>query len=102
VRHGHVPAAELPRVFAGWGLAVAPFWEGAHDGRLSLRTPLAHGVPTLTRPGSEGALTLRPPHLLFDPTDVPDFDDQARAQGAAAVAEFEAEVTERLLRALQS
>jgi hypothetical protein len=100
VRRGHVPTAQLPELFAGWGLAVAPFWEGAHDGRLSLRTPLAHGVPTLTRRPDGGELTLRPPHLLFDPTDVPDLTDDGRAAGAAAVAAFEADVTAQLLSAL--
>ena len=99
VRHGHVSTAGLPALFAGWGLAVAPFWEGAHDGRLSLRTPLAHGVPTLTRAPAGNELTLRPPHLLFDAGEVPELDDAARAAGAAAVAAFEANVTRRLLSA---
>ncbi len=48
VGHGQVRAVDLPRVVQPWDLAVAPFEEPPHDGRLSLRTPLAHGVPTLT------------------------------------------------------
>lgn len=101
VRRGHVVVGDLPGLFAGWGLAVAPFWEDAHDGRLSLRTPLAHGVPTLTRVGA--ALTLRPSHLLADgpgvAESVPVVDDAARRAGACEVAGFESRLAGRLLAA---
>src|SRR5690606_11077448 len=65
VGHGQLPAARLPEVLAGWDLALAPFAEGPHDGRLSLRTPLAHGVPTLTRGPQPPDLQLRARHLLL-------------------------------------
>lgn len=64
--HGEVRAEELSGRIAGWALALAPYDEPPHDGRLSLRTPLAHGIPTLTRGPRPPGLQLSAPHLLFD------------------------------------
>jgi glycosyltransferase involved in cell wall biosynthesis len=93
VAHGQTRAVDLPGVVAGWDLAIAPFEEPPHDGRLSLRTPLAHGVPTLTRGPRPDHLRLVAPHLLFDDeVDVaalPDLGAHARTSGAAAVADQE-------------
>jgi hypothetical protein len=103
VRLGHVPDAELARLFARWDVALAPFADGPHDGRLSLRTPLAHGVPTVTSPPTPGALTLAVAHLhvLRGATVEPPLDlDVDRHAAAAAVAEFEADARGRLRAAL--
>jgi hypothetical protein len=104
--HGRVPTADLAPLLGRWTLAVAPFAEGATDGRMSLRTPLACGVPTLTTVARPDDLTLRPPHLLLDPaTAVADalaVTPEARAEGAAAVARFEADVVARLAEELWS
>lgn len=106
VLHGHVPTVALAEVFGGWGLALAPFWEGgAHDGRGSLRTPLAYGVPTLTRPPRPGDLELDVPHLLFDEdaavvASVPTFSESERRSGAEAVAAHEAAAIRRGAAAL--
>ena len=106
VRHGHVPASVLPSVVGAWGLAIAPFWPGGtHDGRGSLRTPLALGVTTLTRPPSAGDLTLDVPHLRFvaephQASDVPDLPEDVRRRGAAEVAAFEREAIRRTAAAL--
>lgn len=103
VRLGHVPDADLARLFGRWDVALAPFADGPHDGRLSLRTPLAHGVPTMTSPPAAGALTLALPHLhiLRGPTIEPPLDlDVDRDAAAAAVAEFEADARSRLRAAL--
>jgi glycosyltransferase involved in cell wall biosynthesis len=64
--HGEVGAPELADRLSGWELALAPYDEPPHDGRLSLRTPLAHGVPTLTRGPRPADLRLDAPHLFFD------------------------------------
>ena len=94
VLHGEVPACALSRTLAPWDLAVAPFDHHVHDGRLSLRTPLAHGVPTLTPGPRPDHLQLAPPHLhLDDEVDVAALrpaSPSVRAAGAAAVAELEA------------
>jgi glycosyltransferase involved in cell wall biosynthesis len=94
VGRGQVPAAELPALIEAWDLAIAPFEEPPTDGRLSLRTPLAHGVPTLTRGPRPRGLQLEAPHLLFDDevdvAHLPDLDAAARRAGAAAVAGLEA------------
>lgn len=104
VGHGQVPQAALAAVLGRWDLAVAPFEEPPHDGRLSLRTPLAHGVPTLTRGPRPDHLQLAARHLLLD-TDVdvaslPDLDAAARAGGAAEVAALEATWRTRLAHVL--
>lgn len=105
-RLGHVPGTDLAKTMGRWGLAVAPFWEGGtHDGRGSLRTPLGHGVTTLTRPSVPGELTLDVPHLLFadgpgDATNIPDLGDDVRRAGAVAVAAFEADAISRTAEAL--
>ena len=98
---GHVDGDDLPELFGGWGVAVAPLWAPAHDGRMSLRTPLAYGVPTLTV-GPAPDLTLAPDHLLVvpptDPGRIPvDIDRRA---GAQQVANFERAVAARLVAAL--
>lgn len=103
VRLGHVPDGELAELFERWDVALAPFADGPHDGRLSLRTPLAHGVPTITSPPAAGALTLDVSHLhvLRDETIEPPLDVGAdRRAGADAVATFEAGVRSRLRAAL--
>jgi glycosyltransferase involved in cell wall biosynthesis len=64
--HGEVDEDDLTDRIAGWELALAPYDEPPHDGRLSLRTPLAHGIPTLTRGPRPPDLQLTAPHLLFD------------------------------------
>ena len=105
-RLGHVPGDDLAGTVGRWGLAVAPFWAGGtHDGRGSLRTPLGHGVTTLTRSPAPGELTLDVPHLLFadgpgDATRIPDLDEDARRAGAAGVAAFEADAMKRTAEAL--
>jgi glycosyltransferase involved in cell wall biosynthesis len=96
---GHVRRSGLARTFAACGLAVAPLWKPAHDGRMSVRTPLAFGVPTLTV-GPRGAdLTLAPHHLLLlpptDPTTI-DLDALDRRRGAQEVAAFEHQAALRL------
>lgn len=102
--HGRLPTARLASVMTRWTLAVAPFADGATDGRMSLRTPLACGIPTLTTGARAEDLTLRPPHLLLDPAtawaDARATDPAARADGAAAVARFEAETGRALAAAL--
>lgn len=101
---GHVPRAQLPSMFAGWGLAVSSLWGRANDGRMSLRTPLAFGVPTVSvgPPGAD--LTLRPCHLVLvppcDPATVPVLDATARRTGAEEVAAFESAAAARLADAL--
>ena len=93
VLHGQVPGPEVAAVLAGWDLAIAPYEGQPHDGRLSLRTPLALGVPTLTRGPRPAHLQLRAPHLLFDDeVDIARLADvpiAARRQGAADVAALE-------------
>jgi len=102
--HGRVPTADLGRIVSRWSLAIAPFAQGATDGRMSLRTPLACGVPTLTTVARPADLTLRPVHLLLDPaTAVPRglaTDAGTRAQGAAEVLGFEARTVQDLREAL--
>lgn len=103
VRLGHVPDGELAALFERWDIALAPFADGPHDGRLSLRTPLAHGVPTMTSPPAAGALTLEVAHLhvLRGDSVAPPVDlDAGRRLGAEAVAAFEADVRRRLRAAL--
>ena len=104
IGHGQLPAADLAGVLAGWDLAIAPFEEPPHDGRLSLRTPLAHGVPVLTRGPRPEHLRLAAPHLLFDDevdlARLPDHDAAARAAGAAEVAALEAAWRARLAEVL--
>jgi len=64
---GRVPTEALPEVFSGWDLALAPFEEGATDGRNSLRTPCAGGVPVVTVfPPDPADLTFRPPRGVHD------------------------------------
>jgi glycosyltransferase involved in cell wall biosynthesis len=101
--HGRVPTADLAPLISRWTLAIAPFADGATDGRMSLRTPLACGVPTLTTVTRPSDLTLRPPHLLLDPTVALAAAGTAdRAAGAAAVARFEADTVARLAAELWS
>lgn len=101
---GHVPRAELATLFSGWGLAVASLWGPANDGRMSLRTPLAFGVPTLSVGPPTDDLTLRPRHLVLappsDPSSIDDIDAAARRAGAEEVAAFEAAAACRLAGSL--
>lgn len=103
-QRGQVPKAELAAAFAGWHLAVAPFATPPYDGRCSLRTTLAHGVPTLTRGPRPADLQLAAPHLWFDDeVDVghlPDLDPAARRAGAEAIAHLEARWRAELRSAL--
>lgn len=101
---GRVPADELAGAMARWTLALAPFADGATDGRMSLRTPLACGVPTFTAVTRDDDLTLRPSHLLLDPTTagaaaLATGPEQRRA-GAEDVARFERRVVAALSAAL--
>ncbi len=102
--HGEIPEAEMADRIGAWELALAPYDEPPHDGRLSLRTPLAYGVPTLTRGPRPPHLQLSVPHLLFDDeVDVgalrlpPPAD---RASLAATVATEERDIRARLVREL--
>jgi hypothetical protein len=100
---GHVPRDGLPAMFASWGLAIAPLWAPAHDGRMSLRTPLAYGVPTLTVGPRDGDLTLEASHLLVVPpaaVDVLDLGGHDRRHAAAQVARYEEVAADRLAEAL--
>lgn len=101
---GRVPTDDLAPLMRRWALAIAPFADGATDGRMSLRTPLTCGVPTLTTVRRPADLTLRPPHLLLDPATAADealaTGREDRARGAAAVAAFEAETVRQLKDAL--
>jgi hypothetical protein len=94
VHHGWQDDAEAAATVRRWTLAVAPFAGGATDGRMSLRTPLALGVPTLTHVTRADDLTLRPPHLLIDAAtagaDALALGAAARRAGAEEVARFEA------------
>lgn len=103
---GFVPSEDLGPVFEHWELAVAPLSGGASDGRLSLRTPLAHGTPTVTEPGRSDDLTLRPGHLVLVEDDperaiagavATASDREARRRGATEVDDFE-QRTRRALR----
>lgn len=101
---GQTERQELAGVFARWDLALAPFEVPAHDGRLSLRTPLAHGVPTLTPGPRPVDLRLEAPHLWFDDeVDVgrlPDVPVEQRQAGAEVVADQEARWRRDLAAAL--
>lgn len=109
VDRGPLSTAELPGPFAGWELAVASFKAGATDGRNSLRSPLAHGIPTLTSVDRDEDLTLRPPHLVVVGDDVAaavaratdlSTDDAVRKDGAAYVHDFERRARAELCRVL--
>lgn len=101
---GHVPRVDLAPVFSGWGLAVASLWGPANDGRMSLRTPLAFGVPTLSVGPPTDDLTLRPRHLFLtppcDPSSIYDIDAATRRAGAEEVEAFEAAAACRLAGSL--
>lgn len=102
--HGWQEAGAAAAVMGPWTLAVAPFVGGATDGRMSLRTPLALGVPTLTHVERPADLTLRPRHLLLDPATAGPAalgcDRAARRAGADEVARFEADAVAALGRVL--
>ncbi len=100
---GHIPRDELAGVFASWGIAVAPTTHPAHDGRMSVRTPLAFGVPTVATGPRDADLTLAPDHLVLSPpADVAHVDVSAfdRVAGAAQVAAFEEATVDALVDAL--
>jgi glycosyltransferase involved in cell wall biosynthesis len=100
---GHIPRNDLAALFVSWGLAIAPLWDTANDGRMSLRTPLAFGVPTISVGPRGPELTLDPPHLLLvppvDPATV-DVDGIDRRAAAEVVAAFEQATAHRLAAAL--
>lgn len=101
--HGEVPEAEMADLIASWELALAPYDEPPHDGRLSLRTPLAYGVPTLTRGPRPAHLRLQAPHLLFDDEiDVAAVPSESAGRGrlAAAIAAQEDGIRARLVHEL--
>lgn len=105
VRHrGLVADADVGEVLARWTLAFAPFEDGATDGRMSLRTPLSAGVPTVTAVSAPDDLTLQVPHLWTDPIAGAHaalaFDGDARRDAAAQVEAFERDVRDRLDAAL--
>jgi hypothetical protein len=102
---GHVAASALGTVLGTWDLALAPFDNPAHDGRMSLRTTLAFGVPTITVGPPDEDLTLRPPHVGFvPPSDVAKAVAAVlaadRSEGARQVAAFEHAAADRLEEAL--
>ncbi|MDP1806721.1 MAG: glycosyltransferase, partial [Acidimicrobiales bacterium] len=101
---GQADRAELHDWFARWDLALAPFDGPPTDGRLSLRTPLAHGVPTLTRGPRPAGLRLDAEHLLFDDEvdlrRLPELDAAAHRRGLAAVAALEAASRAELVEAM--
>lgn len=98
--HGRLPTARLASVMTRWTLALAPFADGATDGRMSLRTPLACGVPTFTAVRRDDDLTLRPSHLLLDPATAGAAalaaGPEQRRTGAEEVARFERRVVAAL------
>lgn len=97
---GRVAVDELAGAIARWTLALAPFADGATDGRMSLRTPLACGVPTFTAVTRDDDLTLRPSHLLLDPATAGAAalaaGPEQRRTGAEEVARFERRVVAAL------
>jgi len=97
---GRLAADELPGAMARWTLALAPFADGATDGRMSLRTPLACGVPTFTAVTRDDDLTLRPSHLLLDPATAGAAalatGPEQRRTGAEDMARFERRVVAAL------
>lgn len=101
---GEIPECQMADRIASWELALAPYDEPPHDGRLSLRTPLAYGVPTLTRGPRPDHLRLDAPHLLFDDeVDVgalglPAVGD--RPALAAGIAALEEQIRARLVQEL--
>jgi hypothetical protein len=106
---GFVPTTDVGAVFAGWELAIAPFSDGASDGRMSLRVPLAHGIPTLTEAGRPEDLTLAPGHLVVvdgsiaaavDRAVARAGDRSARAEGLREVEAFEQRLRHGLREAL--
>jgi hypothetical protein len=103
-RCGELPEDRLAEAIGRWELALAPYDEPPHDGRLSLRTPLAHGVPTLTRGPRPPHLRLDAPHLLFD--DEVDLGALAlppatdRPAHAALIATMEADIRTDAVREL--
>ncbi|MGI8663274.1 MAG: hypothetical protein ACR2LQ_08715 [Acidimicrobiales bacterium] len=100
---GHVPRASLPRIFSEWRLAIAPLWGPAHDGRMSLRTPLAFGVPTLSVGPRGDDLTLDSDHLFLSPPTEPsalELNGVDRRAGAEQVAAFEQRLAGALADAL--
>lgn len=105
IRHrGLVSDDEVGDIVAAWTLALAPFEDGATDGRMSVRTPLSAGVPTVTEIAAPDDLTLEVPHLWTDPIAggraALAFDGHARRDAAAQVEAFEHDVRDRLDAAL--
>jgi glycosyltransferase involved in cell wall biosynthesis len=101
--HGELPDDDMAEIIEGWDLALAPYDEPPHDGRLSLRTPLAYGVPTLTRGPRPAHLQLRAPHLLFDDeVDVGRLPapSEGRDELAAGIATLEDGIRARLVHEL--
>ena len=94
---GHVADGDLEDLFRQWDLAIAPFADGPHDGRLSLRTPLAYGVPTITSRPRVGELTLETEHLCFEVDDIGRLlNSDDRGAWRRQVADYEADVRQRL------
>lgn len=104
VLHGEIPEHEMAGRIATWELALAPYDEPPHDGRLSLRTPLAYGVPTLTRGPRPAHLQLTAPHLLFDDEvdlgAIPLPPPGQRSELAAGIAALEHSIRARLVHEL--
>lgn len=103
---GYVERARLGEIFSSWDAAYAPLSDGASDARLSVRTPLAWGVPTLTfQPLESDDLTLVAPHVGFigesDIGSVAALGEVSR-EGALCVARMEGTWRRRLAEAILS
>ncbi|WP_126688349.1 hypothetical protein [Nocardioides ferulae] len=104
---GFVETTRLEELFSTVSLAVAPFADGATDGRTSWRTPASYGVPVVTVfPREPTDLSFRH-SLLMDMRQLTRDDALDRAYGSEARRDlsdamlcFEAEVRLRLDAAL--
>lgn len=98
---GYLDTEQLATTLCRWDLAFAPLADGASDGRMSLRTPLAWGIPTLTtRPARSEDFTLSVGHVAFldTPTSGAIFADVTdRAVAAAEVSRAENSYRTRLM-----
>jgi hypothetical protein len=97
---GHIPGDAIGPTITQWAAAIAPTRTGASDGRMSIRTPLAHGVPTLvSKPDDPSELTLEFPHLVVEQVEglvaASTQDAPTRHRWSRVVEEFEVDLTER-------
>lgn len=104
---GFVPFDEIGRTFASCDFAVAPFSDGATDGRTSLRTPPTFGLPTATVfPRDPRDLSFHADLIVdMDSTSVDDFlsmsaSEPERCALANYAKEFENKAEQGLSRSL--